>query len=148
MRRREIGITCFVLIWTLVFHYESLRKQYLSFLAHRDLPKIPLLFPPAGWIMFFNIDPSYGFAEVYGIRHGRSEPIDPHRIFQTQGIGYDNIHRNMLIGVLDHHQAPSFCRYLRRKFPTYDRFAVLYGEYPDLMTAPDQVRYAVVYQCQ
>ncbi len=56
MGRRPGAITVFVLCWSLVFHYESLRVNYLMPLTHHELPKTPLLFPPAGWIMFVNID--------------------------------------------------------------------------------------------
>ena len=140
-------ITAFVICWTLLFHYESLRASYLSPLVRRELPKVPLLFPPAGWIMFYNIDPSYGFAEVYGIRGKEPVKFDPHDIFATRAVGYDNIRRNVLIGVLTRGAAPSFCRYLRRKFPAYDSFAVLEAQYPNLIATPDRVLFQVVYRC-
>ena len=145
--RRNVAITWFVIFWTLVFQYESLRANYLNPLIGRELPKLPLLFPPAGWIMFYNIDTPYGFAEVYG--NARSGPVqlDPHDIFSTKAVGYDNIRRNMLIGVLSRHEAPSFCRYLHRKFPVYDTFTVVYGNYPDVVATPDDVRYQIAYQC-
>jgi hypothetical protein len=148
MLRRSILIPWFVICWTLVFHYETLRANYLSPVFKRDLPKLPLLFPPAGWIMFFSVDKSYGFAEVYGVRDGEATKLDPHDIFETRAVGYDNIHRNVLIGVLDQHRAPIFCRYLRRKFPQYDSFAVLYGHYPDLIHTPELVLRQVAYRCQ
>ncbi len=146
--RRNVAITWFVILWSLLFQYESLRANYFSPLAGRALPKLPLLFPAAGWIMFFHIDRSYGFAEVYG--NARSGPVflDPHDIFSTKAVGYDNIHRNLLIGVLSSYQAPSFCGYLRRKFPVYDSFTVAYGDYPDVVNAPDDVRYQPAYQCR
>ena len=147
--RRNTLITAFVICWTLLFQYETLRASYLSPLAGRQLPKFPLLFPPAGWIMFFNVDRSYGFAEVYGLR-GTDEPalLDPHRILETTAVGYDNIHRNVLVGVLSRYDAPAFCRYLHRKFPAYDAFAVAYAEYPDLVNAPDRILRQVAYRCQ
>ena len=148
MSRRNVLITCFVAAWTLLFHYESLRANYLSPALKRELPKVPLLFPPAGWIMFYRIDRSYGFAEVYGLRRGQPPTrIDPHAIFRTMAVGYDNIHRNMLISVLDRRRAPDFCRYLRRRFTEYEGFAVIYAEYPDLVNTPDLLRRGVVYQC-
>ena len=58
MPRRTTTITWFVIIWTAVFLYETFRASYLSPLLHRQLPKLPLLFPPAGWIMFYNVDKS------------------------------------------------------------------------------------------
>ncbi|MBI3320767.1 MAG: hypothetical protein HYZ91_00690 [Candidatus Omnitrophica bacterium] len=145
---RQRTITWFVICWTLLFQYETLRANYLGPLIKRELPKVPLLFPPAGWIMFFNIDRSYGFAEVYGIR--RQEPflIDPHAIFETRAVGYDNIRRNVLVGVLNRTDAPAFCRYLHRKFPQYDAFTVMYALYPDLIDTPNRILRQTVYQCQ
>ena len=148
MLRRGIPITWFVICWTILFQYETLRANYLNPPFKHPLPKTALLFPPAGWIMFYNIDPSYGFAEVYGIRNTISHKLDPHDIFETKAIGYDNIHRNVLVGVLYRNRAPAFCRYLKRKFPTYDSFAVLYGMYPDFIKTPDRVEYQVVYRCE
>ena len=145
---RNVAISMFVVAWIALFHYESLRASYFSPLAGRPLPKIKFLYPPAGWIMFFNIDRSYGFAEVYGLRDGRPEKIDPHRIFATRFVGYDNIRRNVLISVVSPHASPRFCAFLRRKFPEYQAFAVVYGEYPDVERAPDQARYAVAYRCE
>ena len=72
MTWRNRVITGFVICWTLLFQYETLRANYLSPLVHRELPKLRLLFPPAGWIMFYNIDPHYGFAEVYGVKDGQA----------------------------------------------------------------------------
>ena len=148
MLRRSVPITVFVICWTLVFQYETLRLHYLRPLFKRELPKLALLFPPAGWIMFFNVDKAYGFAEVYGLRGTNPTQLDPHDIFETKAVGYDNIHRNVLVGVLDRGDAPSFCRYLRRKFPAYDSFAVLYCQYPDVVNAPDQILRQVAYRCQ
>ncbi len=147
--RRSAQITWCVILWALLFQYETLRANYLSPLAGRPLPKLALLFPPDGWIMFFHVDRSYGFAEGHGVGPG-GEPIklDPHDIFETSAIGYDNIRRNVLVGVLDPGAAPSFCRYLRRKFPAYAGFTVLYGEYPDVVAAPNRVFYDVAYRCE
>ena len=151
MKRRDIAITCFVIVWTLFFHYQTFRVNYLQpFFQrtfNRELPRIPLLFPPAGWIMFYRIDPVYGFTEVYGFRGGEPVLLNPHDVLETRAVGYDNIHRNVLVGVLDPDDAPAFCRFLRRKFPTYDAFAVAYGQYPDLIHTPDHVVRQVVYQC-
>lgn len=148
MRRRRILITSFVILWTLLFHYESLRANYLSPLFKRELPKLPLLFPPAGWIMFFNVGRSYGCAEVYGVRGQQVSLIDPHKICETCAIGYDNIHRNVLIGVLERGRATAFCRYLRRKFPDYESFAVVYAQYPDLIETPTRILRQIAYRCQ
>ena len=148
MLRRNTLITVFVICWTLLFQYETLRAGYLSPLAGRELPKVQLLFPPAGWIMFFNVDPSYGFAEVYGILGGERVLLDPHDILETKAVGYDNIHRNVLVGVLSREAPRPFCGFLHRKFPGYDQFLIVHAEYPDLISAPDRVLRRVAYQCQ
>ena len=145
--RRNTAITVFVIAWSLVFFYETFRLNYLSPLAGRELPKLRFLFPPAGWIMFFNVGRSAGFAEVYGVKSGVSEPIDPHAIFETKALGYDNIHRNLLVGVLYEQRALSFCALLRRKFPQYETFTVVYAEYPDPVEAPQQVIRKPLYRC-
>ena len=146
-RRRRILIGVFVLVWIGVFHYETLRLNYLSPLAGRELPKLKFLYPPAGWIMFFDVDRTYGFAEVYGVRHGHPERIDPHDIFHTRFVWYDNIRRNVLISVLSARQAPGFCAYLGRQFPQYEAFAVVYASYPDVVNHPDEVQRALAYRC-
>lgn len=147
MLRRNTRMSLFVICWTLLFQYETLRASYLSPFFGRELPKFPLLFPPAGWIMFYNVDRSYGFAEVYGLKEGEPTQLDPHEIFKTAAVGYDNIRRNVLVGVLDGNRAGSFCRYLQWKFPAYDSFAVAYAQYPDLINAPDQLARQVAYRC-
>lgn len=148
LRRHNRAITWFVILWSLIFLYESCRANYLNPLFGRHLPKFPLLFPPAGWIMFFNVDKSYGFAEVYGQRNNQIELIDPHSILETQAIGYDNIHRNVLVGVLSQYEAPSFCSFLKRKFPGYEAFAVVYAQYPDVVNSPDGIYRHAAYRCQ
>ena len=148
MLRRSIPITWFVLCWMLLFQYETLRANYLSPLFKRPLPKLALLFPPAGWIMFYNVDRSYGFAEVYGIRGTEPVQLDPHAIFETKAVGYDNIRRNVLVGVLSQDRAQDFCRFLKRKFPTYDDFLVVYAEYPDVVNTPERILRRPAYRCQ
>ena len=147
MARRNRWITVFVILWLLVFHYESLRYSYLQPLFHRELPKVPLLFPPAGWIMFYRVDASEGRAEVYGVRDGIPELLDPHRIFATRFIWYDNIRRNVLVSVLEPGVGPDFCRLLRRKFPEYPEFIVAYLEYPDVTEHPPRALRRPVYRC-
>ncbi len=147
-RRRTILISLFVCVWVGVFHYETLRLNYLSPLVGRELPKLKFLYPPAGWIMFFDVDRSYGFAEVYGLAPGQpSVLLDPHDIFSTRFVWYDNIRRNVLVGVLAPHHTPRFCAYLGRKFPQYGAFAVVQGHYPDVVGHPDEVRRGVAYRC-
>ena len=147
LRRHDRTITVFVIGWCLLFLYETFRANLLNPLVGRPLPKWPLLFPPAGWIMFFNVDQSYGFAEVYGVRDGRSFLIDPHDIFSTKGVGYDNIHRNVLVGALSREAPKTFCAYLARKFPAYEEFVVVYGQYPDVVKEPETIWRQVAYRC-
>ena len=131
-RLRNLAISIFVVLWTLVFHYESTRLFYLSPLAGRELPKLKFLFPPAGWIMFYNVDETFSHTEVYGLKGEGMTLIDPHDIFETRWVGYDNIRRNVLLSVLDRSSAPQFCTYLRRKFPQYENFAVAHAIWPSV----------------
>jgi len=146
--RRNRAITWFVICWTLLFQYETLRASYLNPLVKRELPKLRLLFPPAGWIMFFNVDKAYGFAEVYGIRDGTPTLLDPHDILETKAVGYDNIHRNVLIGTLYPQRARQFCSFLKRKFSGYDAFLVIYAQYPDIVETPERILRRVMYRCE
>ncbi|MBI4596793.1 MAG: hypothetical protein HY737_00135 [Candidatus Omnitrophica bacterium] len=146
-RSSDRSITLFVILWLLVFFYETFRLHYLSPLLGRELPKLNFLFPPAGWIMFYNVDAGYGFAQVYGVKDNTPTELDPHQIFRTKAVGYDNLRRNVLIEVLSPHHATNFCRYLRWKFPAYDDFAVVEAGYPDVIRAPTQVGGRVAYTC-
>ena len=146
--RRNAWISLFVVVWIAAFHYETLRLNYLSVLVGRDLPKLKFLYPPAGWIMFFNVDRSYGFAEVYGFKDGQPFLIDPHEIFATRFVWYDNIRRNVLVSVLSAPDAPRFCAYLRRKFPQYEAFTIMHGAYPDLVNRPNERLYQIAYRCR
>lgn len=147
VRWRNRWISIFVVVWLCVFHYETFRLWYISPVLERQLPKLPLLFPPAGWIMFYQINPVYGYAEVYGVKNQTPEVLDPHTIFETDAIGYDNIHRNVLIGVLHKERSNHFCDYLRNKFPEYTSFVVAYAEYSDLVNQPGKVQKKVLYRC-
>lgn len=144
---RNTLITLFVIAWTLLFHYESLRLSYLSPALGRELPKFKFLFPPAGWIMFTQVHETESRAEVLGFRDGKPELIDPHRIFENRWIGYDNIRRNVLITTLNQGTAGSFCRYLKRKFPEYERFAVAYVVYPSNIRFPGKKEARIAYGC-
>ncbi len=145
---RNIIISIFVAVWLCAFHYESLRHFYLSPWVGRELPKIKWLFPPAGWVMFFNVGDQYGHAQVYGIINGRSQIIDPHQILLTRAIGYDNINRNALSTVLSADVKDQFCTYLRRKFPYYESFVVTYVQYPALTARPYERLEGVAYECR
>jgi len=108
---------------------------------------VRLLFPPAGWIMFFNVDERFGYAEIYGIKDNIPQPIDPHQILETRAIGYDNIYRNVLSTVLSRYYQRPFCRYLDWKFPYFDSFAVTQVYYPSVTQSPQKRYQQVVYEC-
>ena len=145
---RNTVISAFVILWLGAFHYESLRAFYLNPLAGRPLPKIKFLFPPAGWIMFYNVGNGAGDVEVYGIKNGRPQFIDPHRILPTETIGYDNIHRGVVTSFVSPQMQPQVCGYLRRKFPYFEKFLVAYVSYPSLTKEPFREERQVVYQCE
>lgn len=146
-RGRALRISLFVLAWISLFHYETLRLNYLSPLLGRELPKFKLLYPPAGWIMFFNVNESYGSAEVYSLRGDHPTLLDPHAIFPMRNVLYDNIHRNVLVGVLNASYGRPFCGYLFRKFPDYDGFAIVYAQYTDVTEDPQTKKQQVAYRC-
>ena len=145
---RNVFITVFVILWTVLFHYESLRQFYLNPLFQRDLPHMKFLFPPAGWIMFFNVDEQFAYAEVYGVKNNQTQMIDPHLIFRTRTIGFDNIHRNILSVVLSPEEEKSFCRYLHWRFADFDRFVVTVVVYPSVAKTPMQRIQRVAYECR
>ncbi len=148
MKPRNVIISIFVVVWLLVFYYESSRIFFLEPLLQRPLPKVKFLFPPAGWIMFYSVGDEFGYVEVFGMKDGRSQLIDPHDILQTRAIGYDNIHRNALITVASRNVAQPFCAFLQRKFPEFDNFMITYVNYPSL-TQPSRVRQQrVLYECK
>ena len=139
MRNKIISV--FVTVWLCLFYYESL----LFFFPDRE--GIKFLFPPRGWIMFFNVEESYGYAEVHGVKDGRTQLLDPHQILQTRAIGYDNINRNALITVLEEGMSKAFCAYLHRKFPYFERFIVAYAHYPSVTERPFEQLQALAYEC-
>ncbi len=145
---RNTFISIFVVIWLVLFHYESTRHFYLEPLLKRNLPKTKFLFPPAGWIMFFNVNDSFGYTQVYGVKNGNTQPIDPHQILQTRAIGYDNINRNALITVLGRDMAQPFCQFLKRKFTYFDGFLVTYVQYPHVSKQPFEQTQTIVYECK
>ena len=144
---RNTIISIFIILWIIVFHYESIRYFYLNPIFKQNLPKMKFLFPPAGWIMFYNVDDTYGFVEVLGIKDNVLQLIDPHDILRTRTIGFDNIHRNVLSTVADRHVAKSFCQFLDRRFPYFDGFAVTAVEYPSVTKEPYHRVQRVLYQC-
>jgi hypothetical protein len=146
-RLRNVLISLFVILWTILFHYESTRHFYLEPWLGRPLPMTPFLFPPAGWIMFFNVDDQFGYVEVYGFKNNVPQLIDPHQIVLTRDIGYDNIHRNILSDVASSSVKEPFCRYLQRKFPYFDGFVVTSVYYPSLTQAPHRRVHRIHYTC-
>jgi hypothetical protein len=141
-------ISVFVLIWLVTFHYESLRAFYLNPLFNRKLPKIKLLFPPAGWIMFFRVDDSAANVEVYGVdSNHQPQLIDPHDILQTRTIGYDNIHRGAMFAFASPQNRQQACAFLHRKLRYYQGFIVTYVLYPQTSKQPFQNQRYILYQC-
>ena len=144
---RNIFISVLVVVWLGVFHYESVRHFYLQPFFHKSLPKLKFLFPPAGWIMFYNVDDRAGYAEVYGIRKGVGQLIDPHEIIRTRFIGFDMVHRNVLSTVLIPGVRKDFCTVLQKQFPEFENFVVTVVEYPSLTRSRFERYQTPVYQC-
>ena len=144
---RNKVISIFVIVWLAVFYYESTCYYYLQPLLKHKLPRMKFLFPPAGWIMFYNVGDNFGYTQVYGVKDGNPSAIDPHQILQTRAIGYDNINRNVLSVVLAPEESRAFCPFLERKFPYFDKFWVAYVEYPHLAEQPFEKNVTVAYEC-
>lgn len=145
---RNILISLFVIVWTAVFHYESICGYYLEPMMGHRLPKMKFLFPPAGWIMFFNVDDTYGHVEVYGVRDKSLFRLDPHEIISTRFIGFDNIHRNILVSTASGREQKPFCHFLEGKFPGYENFVVTIVQYPSLTDDRYRRVESPVYQCR
>lgn len=159
-RAKRFSIWAFIVIWNAVFFYETFRQFQLTPLVQaacrasgvafpaRGLPKLPLLFPPAGWIMFYRVDDSAGGVEVYGVNQGTRTLIDPHRIFATPFVFFDNIRRGMMFSVAEPGRQWAFCNFLRRKFPEYEDFAVTQYQYPSLTgDKPPERLSGLLYTC-
>jgi len=146
---RNCLISLFVIVWSCAFHYESVRHFYLNPLFEKTLPKVKFLFPPAGWIMFFQVNPQFGFFEVYGKKGKTNHLIDPHDIFRTRTIMFDNIHRGIL-GSVDNNRwaAQSFCRFLHYRFPFFDDFIITSWYYPDVTKEYFERYQQIQYQCR
>ncbi len=144
---RNICISVFVILWTLIFHYESLRAIYLNLWFKQDLPKVKFLFPPAGWIMFYAVDDAFGVIDVYGVKKESVQKIDPHDIFRTRTIGFDNIHRGIMGSAAGRGMEKSFCSFLQRRFPYFDRFIIVQAYYPSITQHPYNRQEQPLYQC-
>lgn len=160
-RAKRGAIWAFVVAWNLVFLYETFRAFQLTPLLQRlcaswkvdfpagGLPKLPLLFPPAGWIMFYQVSDSAGGMEIYGVDKGTTTLIDPHRVFATRYVLFDNIRRGMLFSAGEGGRQVPFCNFLRRKFPEYPDFAVAQYQYPSLTgEKPPKRLQGVLYTCK
>ena len=148
LHMKKFLIISFVILFTILFHYESTRHFFLEPFFKKSLPKTKFLFPPAGWIMFFHVGDDYGFAEVYGVKEGVTYFIDPHQILLTRDIGYDNVHRNVLSTVLSAEASRNFCQFLERKFPTFDNFLIVANEYPSVTKEPFKKLQQIMYKCK
>jgi len=118
-----------------------------------------MLFPPAGWIMFYNVNDQFGEAQVYGIKgvNLRSESgryvlegknyklIDQHDIFRTRTIFFDNIKRGLIHGAI--RRQKQFCDFLEFRFPYFDAFEVRYVYYPEMSKKPYKTIQRTQYQC-
>lgn len=149
MKARDCWISIFVVIWLLVFHYESLRVYYLNPLFKQELPKVKFLFPPAGWIMFYRVSPAASNIEIYGLDANRNpQLIDPHDILQTRPIGYDNIRRGALFSFADPANQRQACAFLYRKLKYFQGFVVVHVQYPDVSKERFFQQRYILYQCQ
>lgn len=144
---RNTLISIFVVLWLAIFHYHSICHFYLEPFFKRPLPQMKFLFPPAGWIMFYNVGESSGYTEIFGVNADGIQLIDQHEILETRTIGFDNIHRNVLSNVLSAEMKEPFCRFLGRKFPEFDGFLITGVYYPSVVQAPHKRLQRVVYQC-
>lgn len=147
---RNTYISIFVVLWMVFFQYESLRGFYFNQHLKKDFPKTKFLFPPAGWIMFYAVEPEAGYYEVVGIKGKDRIVIDPHEIFRVRTIGYDNIHRGILgtaYNPRNPHVSTTFCRYLNSRFPEFDRFYFKGYFYPNIIEKPYERVQRILYQC-
>jgi len=149
--RRNGFISILVIIWLFIFHYESTRyfTHFKIFKLLDDVkhPKIKFLFPPIGWIMFYKVSDSFGNVEVYGIKGTQHQLIDPHEIFRTRTIGYDNIHRGILGTAADIKNASKFCHFLRHRLPYFDNFVVMVKYHPSLTEEHYKIYKQIKYKC-
>lgn len=147
MKLRNTLISLFVILWTLLFHYESTRAFYLEPFFQKELPRMKFLFPPAGWIMFYKIEDEFSYPEIYGVSAEGMQFIDPHLILETRTIGFDNIHRNVLGIVFAEELRGQVCSFLERKFPEFDNFIVTGVLHPSVTKTPNLRIQKIIYHC-
>ncbi len=100
--------------------------------------------------MFYQVDKSDGYVEVYGVKSEQSQLIDPHDIFRTRTFGYDNVHRGIMGGVGDSDNpavGAQFCRFLNYRFPYFDKFYITAFYHPDMIEKPYDRRQKMLYEC-
>ena len=97
--------------------------------------------------MFYNVGDQFGCVEVYGVKDGTPQLIDPHQIIKTRFIGFDNIQRGILGEVLPEPSRKPFCNYLERNMPYFDHFLITAVQYPSLTTSPFERQQSVIYEC-
>ncbi|MCA9395026.1 MAG: hypothetical protein KC900_12550 [Candidatus Omnitrophica bacterium] len=149
-RVRNTYISIFIIFWLALFQYESVRGFLLNDRWKLNAPKTRFLFPPAGWIMFYTVEPEAGYFEVLGVKGRQTHVIDPHHIFRVRTIGYDNIHRGILGTAYNPdnpYVAADFCRYLNYRFPDFDEFLFMGYFYPNIIEKPFDRRQRIIYRC-
>ncbi|GEM_PF-978650 len=156
-KRRELRdrfISCFVVIWLVLFFYNNTRHMLLEPFFRKSLhnPTFNLamnkfLFPPAGPIMFYDVGDAFGYHKVFGIKGGQIFELDPHQIYLSRTLFYDNVHRGVLGDIADPGNIPLFCRVMHRRMPEFDDFAVVFRVYPSLMESRYQYRDGLRYRC-
>lgn len=97
--------------------------------------------------MFYNVPDSAGYVEVYGVRNGVIQPIDPHQIVRTRFVGFDMVRRNVLSAALNEGAQKGFCAVLQRQFPEFESFMITHVFYPSLTRSPWERYQETVYRC-
>ena len=153
-RLRDQFISIFVVIWLLVFMYNTARHFLLRPLWTKFFPQSAIefpinkfLFPPAGPIMFYNVDDSFGSFRVSGIKDGQLYELNPHQVVLNRTLFYDNIHRGVLGVVAARESIPDFCRMMVRRFPEFDDIAVGIRQYPSLIRSRTLYKEGWLYRC-
>jgi len=123
-KARKAIISCLILLWTLIFHYEATRFLYLEPATETSLPKFPFLFPASGWSMYYKVADQWSAVRIYGLKDEQKIEIAPNQVLQTHFPGFDPVRRHTLMKALSEGASGSFCHYLAQKFPVYEHFVV------------------------